>query len=170
MTAHKLIFVLIASCIFDFVRSSDSIKEFIQRFEYTGEVQYFKIPKGVHSVDVEIAGAGGGDDECEANKKWLGGKGHSIQAKIDIPVGNDELYIYVGGAGNGRISSECNKGIIKKGGFNGGGDSGRHFGAAGGGSSDIRTHHNDPASRLIVAAGGAGGSSLCQYEGNFQLL
>ncbi|WP_070137955.1 glycine-rich protein [Crocinitomix algicola] len=127
-------------------------------FEYTGAVQTYVIPDGVHGVIMEAWGAqGGGSEDCDDGVNDDGGLGGYATGRIDLAPGST-LNIFVGG------KPEVNLGGGTPGGFNGGGASGR-YGGAGGGASDIRLTGMDLGSRLLVAGGGGGGNTGCPDNG-----
>ena len=80
-------------------------------FGYTGSMQTWEVPQGAINLSFEIYGASGA----------RGGGGGSVTGNlIDIP---DNLYIFVGGAGN--------QGVTAAGGYNGGGRAGGNRGNEG---------------------------------------
>src|SRR5215475_12788160 len=58
-----------------------------------GVEQTFTVPADVHSIDVTLVGARGGDNN---NASATGGKGAEVTATIDVTPG-DVLYVEVGG-------------------------------------------------------------------------
>ncbi len=130
-----------------------------QVFTYTGAEQTFKVPGGVHSIDVVAIGGHGG-----AAPGAGGGAAMEVSGELTVTPGQT-LYIEVGGEGGGAPG-----GI---GGFNGGGDGGHtvsiRSAGGGGGASDVRTAPASsglsPDTRLIVAAGGGGGGGPAGLEG-----
>ena len=99
----------------------------------------------------ELWGASGGGEG--------GGKGAFASGVIAFQK-ETELYIYVGGQGEGLLSGNNNA----DGGCNGGGKGGQAAagygtGCGGGGSSDIRIDSDDHNNRIIVAGGGGGSCS-----------
>lgn len=122
------------------------------RFDYTGAVQTFVVPSGVHEITVDCVGASGG--RGGANKVTYGGR---VTCVLSVIPG-EELYLYVGGSGATS-------------GYNGGGAAGSSSSYTayyrGGGASDIRTISGDLNSRLIVAGGaGASGATSGVAGGN----
>ena len=121
-------------------------------FTYTGAEQTFKVPGGVHSVEVLAIGGSGG-----AAGTVLGGVAAEVFGSVSVTPGQT-LYVEVGG--KGKDSGEGGEG-----GFNGGGNGG----GGGGGASDVRTSALaaglSPDTRLIVAAGGGGGGSSGEGAG-----
>lgn len=77
-----------------------------------------------------------------------GGKGGYSEGVLSV-LSQTNMYIVIGGAGNGQ-----------SGGYNGGGDGGtgrkNNSGGGGGGATDIRIGSNTLYSRVIVAGGGGG--------------
>lgn len=108
-------------------------------FEYTGELQLFTIPSGVHSITVSAVGARGAPIGGPSSK--LGGYGASITGTFTVTPG-ETLSVLVGGAGG--------DGPIGLSGMGGGG---------GGGSFVWRgSDYTSISKTLLVAAGGGGGS------------
>lgn len=112
-------------------------------FNYTGDVQYYTVPAGVTSLQIEAYGAQGGGT--------YGGNGGYAIGEVPVTPGAT-LEVYVGGKPTVQLGP---------GGYNGGGAvlalpcGGGSDGWPGGGASDVRTTSslND---RLIVAGGGGG--------------
>jgi hypothetical protein len=132
-----------------------------QVFTYSGAPATFTVPAGVTSINVDVAGAAGGQASIYYGQ-YLGGntppKGGRVQATLSVTPGQI-LYLNIGGEGS----------IGTGGGYNGGGtgtSDGYWTGGGGGGASDIRTS-NDLTSRIIVAGGGGGaGYWYAQNGGN----
>src|SRR3990172_96405 len=80
-----------------------------QKFEFTGKVQTFVVPKGVTSITVDMAGGSGGNVTTA-----IGGKGGRVQCTVPVTPG-ETLQIYVGGKG---FDGDNTTGRIM-GGFNG---------------------------------------------------
>jgi prepilin-type N-terminal cleavage/methylation domain-containing protein len=106
-------------------------------FEYTGSVQTLKIMCS-GNYNLEVWGAEGGY-RTSSTYSGKGGYSHGI---VHLNQ-DDNLYIYVGGAGNTGKTA---------GGFNGGGARITYNG--GGGATDIRINTDSLYSRVIVAGGG----------------
>jgi hypothetical protein len=129
-----------------------------QTFHYTGKEQQFKVPPGVHKINVEAWGAAGGESDV------AGGNGGRVSATIPVTPG-EKLFLFVGGAASGA-----------KGGFDGGADGGISnwypkgcqndcAGGGGGGASDIRRDGDVLHDRIFVAGGGGGaGGDDCKYD------
>lgn len=117
-------------------------------FSYTGARQSFNVPIN-GKYEIESWGASGGGSMI------MSGKGGYTKGQYDL-TSDDQLYIYVGGAGT--ISTSSAKAT---GGFNGGGDSGvgAHFAGSGGGATDIRLNTDNLTSRIFIAGGGGGAGS-----------
>jgi hypothetical protein len=108
-------------------------------FAYTGAVQQYTVPAGVHSVHAVATGARGGNG---------GGRGATTTTDLWVQPG-EVLYVLVGGDGG--------YGAGQPGGFNGGGGTSDYGGGgAGGGATDIRRAAGDLATRVLVAGGGGG--------------
>ena len=129
-----------------------------QTFHYTGKEQQFKVPPGVHKINVEAWGAAGAESDV------AGGNGGRVSATIPVTPG-EKLFVFVGGAASGA-----------KGGFDGGADGGISnwypkgcqndcAGGGGGGASDIRRDGDVLHDRIFVAGGGGGaGGDDCKYD------
>ena len=128
-------------------------------FEYTGSYQAYTAPRtGTYRID--LWGAQGG-----TTTNASGGKGAYTSGVLSLNEG-ETIYIYVGGQGSARSSSDS-AGTIT-GGWNGGaiGNKNRTIysqaNSSGGGATDIRLvsgEWNDATSlnsRIMVAAGGGG--------------
>ncbi|CAN0448081.1 unnamed protein product [Ectocarpus fasciculatus] len=118
-------------------------------FRYTGSVQQFVVPSGVHCVSVSAYGAQGGTPSRYSYAP--GGKGAFMQSTFEVTPGS-VFDVYVGG-----------RGFDTYGGWNGGGSGALSSGRAayGGGASDVRPSGGGLNTRLMVAAGGGGGSYSC---------
>lgn len=133
----------------------ESFKPQTIRFDYTGAVQTWTVPKGCRKLIVDCVGAAGGTVYGKA-----GGLGGRIQCNLTVSP-NQNVYIYVGGAGQ-----TVNSVTQSSGGFNGGGDGqalyfgGYYGGSGGGGSSDIRLDNDTLYDRQVVAGGGGGTAFL----------
>jgi Glycine rich protein/Divergent InlB B-repeat domain len=117
-----------------------------ETFGFTGGVQQWTVPPGVHSATFDVFGAEGCCDPPIVTLPGLGGR-----AVTTIAVTPGDTYtIVVGESGShGQAPS-----------FNGGGDSTR----PGGGASDVRFGGTTLADRIIVAGGG-GGAGTCGNGG-----
>ncbi|CAM9609942.1 unnamed protein product, partial [Ectocarpus fasciculatus] len=118
-------------------------------FRYTGSVQQFVVPSGVHCVSVSAYGGQGGTPLYYP--LGSGGKGAFIRSTFNVTPG-DVLDVHVGG-----------EGFATHGGWNGGGPGGYRVGMTsyGGGASDIRPAGGNISTRLLVAGGGGGGAYSC---------
>ncbi|MBR0073620.1 MAG: hypothetical protein IJP95_07260, partial [Bacteroidales bacterium] len=133
-------------------------------FSYTGAVQKYVVPFGVTQLDVQVWGAEGGRGTyTSATSYYNGGKGGYSEGILPVNPG-DTLYVYVGGKGKDGQGSTI---MDYPGGWNGGGDAGRHTyatsttyyqGGSGGGATDIRVNSTALGARAIVAGGGGGGA------------
>lgn len=106
-------------------------------FAYTGAFVDWVVPAGVHSIDIDMAGAQG------SGSSYIGGKGGRLQCTLAASPG-DVLRVRVGGQNA----------------YNGGGAPGVAIGgsgANGGGATDIRLNGNSLSDRILVAGGGGGG-------------
>lgn len=144
------------------------------RFDYTGAVQTYVVPKGCRKLKVDCVGASGGGNAQGGRSYAPGGR---VQCVLKVSS-NQELYIYVGQRGkDGNVTSGGSPLNYM---FNGGGyigiPSSGYDKGCGGGASDIRTvratngwynsnHSSWSAddsllSRLVVAGGGGGFSNF----------
>ncbi|MEY3560922.1 MAG: hypothetical protein RL068_74, partial [Actinomycetota bacterium] len=118
------------------------------RFEYTGDMQQWKVPFGARNLTVELNGAQGGK---------AGGLGGKLVAAL--PEGfSGQLFIAVGGQGG--VGSHA------PGGFNGGGQAGGSHAdeGSGGGATDVRTS-TALEDRILVAGGGGGSGGWSGAQG-----
>ena len=121
-------------------------------FVYTGGAQTWAVPPGVLSVDFDVQGGVGGQDNHSPAGTANPGNGGRVQGTLNT-FGVNALNLYVGGAGANGSSSNA------AGGWNGGGNATFYFfgcGGAGGGASDIRIGGNALGNRVVVAGGGGG--------------
>jgi hypothetical protein len=115
-------------------------------FNTPGAYQEYTVPDGVHTLTIDLNGAGGGTN---------GGRGARVQSLIHVTPG-EVLRVYVGGEGGAGAGK----------GWNGGG---RGFGSqqtAGGGATDIRRAPYGLDDRLVVAGGGGGAGSAPHLGGS----
>ncbi len=135
--------------------SGSNVSVFAQSttFSYTGSgPQYYTVPAGVTSVNIDARGASGGNSNYGYGN---GGKGGRVQCNLTVTPGQ-VLNIYVGGTGT---SGNGGYGTNFAGGYNGGGMAGyAYYGCGGGGMSDVRTAGVAFPSNAVVVAGGGGGS------------
>lgn len=128
-------------------------------FSFTGAAQTWTVPSGVTSINVDVRGGQGGNNEFDAVSQ--GGLGGRVQTMIAVTPG-ETLTIYVAGAGGDPTAPNG----AGPGGFNGGGtgniDNVNSDGpsAGGGGASDVRQAGDGLANRVVVAGGG-GGAECC---------
>jgi RHS repeat-associated protein len=112
----------------------------VERFQFTGGPQLWRVPPGVTSIRIDATGAQGGGT--------YGGFGARVQATVEVTPGQ-LLTVLVGGQSTSPA-----------GGFNGGGNDG--FGVrdvGGGGASDVRVGGWRLDDRVVVAGGGGGAAS-----------
>ena len=142
-------------------------------FSYTGGEQTFTAPQdGIYQI--ETWGAQGGSNQ-ETSTSGYGGYSNGILNLSN----NNELYINIGGKGQGGNNGNCNLDeSICYGGYNGGGNS--HFESdtkwgSGGGATHIAlksgllstlSGENDISKILIVSAGGGGEYSSSYLAGS----
>ena len=141
-------------------------------FDYTGDEQLFNTPyTGIYKL--ETWGAQGGD----TTDNYIGGYGSYSRGQINLNS-NQQLHIYVGGAG--LLSDDINT----QGGYNGGGigsgglcststQSPIRYGASGGGATHIATQtgllstlENNKDSIIIVSGGGGGAHNMIRAYGH----
>lgn len=135
------------------------------RFDYTGAVQEYTVPKGCKKLRVDCVGAAGGAGEGASAPK-----GGRVECVLSVKSG-EILYIYVGQ--QGAAASATNYEAFGGGGLKNTVPSNRGYCGAGGGSSDIRkikasdgsyydTSHTSwetdasLLSRIVVAGAGGG--------------
>jgi hypothetical protein len=138
-------------------------------FNYTGAMQNWTVPAGVHFAHFDVKGAqGGGQDVFSIFPVIPGGEGGRTVAEVRVFPG-EVIHIFVGGKGH-----DGGKGYKhSEGGFNGGGNgglgSGSGWGAGGGGASDIRVEGTHLTNRIIVAGGGGGSSEKLYVPCGFSI-
>ncbi|MDA7757997.1 glycine-rich protein, partial [Opitutales bacterium] len=125
----------------------------------TQGIQEWVVPAdGDYSI--EAYGAQGGSGGTWSSSFYsTGGLGGYASGKIFLNAGAT-IYIFVGQQGEGYPNRTERIGSIKRGGWNGGGDSSYGTSATGGGgASDVRLVGIDLTDRAIVAGGGGGGGN-----------
>lgn len=136
-----------------------------QTFAATGAEQTWVVPTGVTSIQVDMAGAQGGDTNSGVNgTPPLGGR---IQATVTVTPG-ETLRIGVGVKG---VSATA--GVNGTGGFyqaGNGNDNGINYGGGGGGMSYLKRGGAADSNRILVAAGAGGvggttGTTGANYQG-----
>lgn len=142
----------------------EAIKDITTEYQYTGNYQTFKASyDGMYKI--ELWGAQGGS----YNETYYGGKGGYSTGVVTLNK-DDQIYVYVGGAGTTVPVIEA---TTAKGGYNGGGDSAvkvdtsaSYTNSSGGGATDVRlisgtwNDKNSLLSRILVAGGGGGSTYL----------
>lgn len=142
-------------------------------FSCAGIAQYFTVPPGVTSVQVDVVGGPGGWNSYE----WFfglpyvvdsAGHGGRVQATLTVVPGT-VLQINVGNKGANGVT-----GLVTPATFGGGGSAdwaplagitANIAGGAGGGASDIRVPPYGLGNREVVAGGGGGaGSNYVQFS------
>ncbi len=124
-------------------------------FFYSGSPQFYVVPVGIDSVEIDAYGAQGGNTQANT-----GGLGGNAKGWYTVTPG-ETLWVFVGGKGQdhnfmGGIDYEA------LGGWNGGGKGGYdnsgqvENGGGGGGASDVRHIDTTFTGRKIVAGGGGG--------------
>jgi hypothetical protein len=136
--------------------SAPIIYDEVTVFNYSGDVQYYTVPKRVIALEVAVIGASGSDAGA-----FRGGRGAKVKATFAVSTGQ-VIYIHVGGRPE-RAQTQ----MLAVGDYNGGGEATSTFASmgAGGGSSDIRLGKDDLEHRVLVAGGGGGGDSFCGGNG-----
>ncbi|HEX6312433.1 MAG TPA: glycine-rich protein, partial [Acidimicrobiia bacterium] len=126
----------------------------VETFEYTGAPQLWVVPDGVTEAVVTVQGARGGGTIAWPTH---GGLGARATALMPVTPG-ENVYVYVGSAGQHDASEWCSSPL---GGYNGGGPGGKaqgfSGGGGGGGASDIRVGGFTLDHRALVAGGGGAG-------------
>lgn len=141
---------------------------YTQRYNYTGQVQFFNIPAGVSSVIVKMWGAAGGGSNAES-QQFAGGPGGFTQATVDVSQFS-VLQVLVG---QGGIRTTTGDVVGTWPGVMTNTDSGKcgrrtnYTSGYGGGRSEVMTPDGIP---LVIAgggggAGGTGGSSSIPTSG-----
>ena len=153
------------SIISDSLYNVGSPKEYSESGEYT-----YVIPvSGTYKL--EVWGAQGGS-VTYSSTTYRGGYGGYSVGSISLTKGQ-KLYINVGGAGSGGISSSTFTG-----GYNGGGaitqtNGSDHYHASGGGATHIATVSgllstlSSKTSNILIVAGGGGGGYRHTYSANY---
>jgi hypothetical protein len=151
------------------------VRQIIHVYNYTGKMQDWTVPAGVHKAHFDVRGAQGGGNKVSLSVipvgKIPGGEGGRTVAEISVTPG-EVIHIFVGGKGHDGGTSSCYgctpSPETSRGGFNGGGNGGYTYqppyayhtsgGGGGGGASDIRIGGTHVDNRVIVAGGGGGSS------------
>jgi len=140
--------------------------QIVHVFPYSGKMQNWTVPAGVHKAHFDVRGAQGGGNRVFLVGYIPGGKGGRTVAEIRVTPG-EVIHIFVGGKGGdgGTCTSPPHPAPAEQSrpGFNGGGNGGPCTGVAesgggGGGASDIRVGGMGLDNRVIVAGGGGGSS------------
>ena len=150
--------------------------QLVRVFNYTGAMQNWTVPAGVHFAHFDVRGAqGGGNDVFSIFPVIKGGEGGRTVAEIRVFPG-EVIHIFVGGkGGNGGPCPHRNPPADhSRGGFNGGGNGGNCLaggsgGGGGGGASDIRVEGTHLTNRVIVAGGGGGSSEKLNIPCGFSV-
>jgi hypothetical protein len=136
----------------------------IHLFNYTGAMQNWTVPAGVHTAHFDVRGAQGGGNDVFGIPVISGGEGGRTVAEVRVIPG-EVIHIFVGGKGGdgGTCPHRNPPAEQSRGGFNGGGNGGvcNHGGSGGGGgggASDIRVEGTHLTNRYIIAGGGGGSS------------
>jgi hypothetical protein len=136
-------------------------------FPFVGDYYTWNAP-GTGTYTLEAWGAQGGSAGWQGTIYREGGKGGYASGAIALTAG-EQIYIYVGGQGEGESSTSIIKNSILYGGFNGGGNGYNgtlttdRRGAGGGGATDFRVGGNALTDRKMVAGGGGGVALLSVY-------
>jgi len=142
--------------------------QIIHVWNYSGAMQNWTVPAGVHLAHFDVSGAEGGGVSVFLLPILKGGDGGRTVAEVRVFPG-EVIHIFVGGkGGDGGTSLFEPSAEHSRGGFNGGGNGGfdRGFpayrdmsgGGGGGGASDIRVDGTHLTNRYIIAGGGGGAS------------
>ncbi len=137
-------------CFLSFICATLLNAQTTETFNFTGGNQFWIVPGGVFSIDVEVIGAAG---KYNVQNGGVPGKGGKVTATIPVIPG-EVLQINVGGG----------DGSSNLGGYNGGGNAGvadcpASAGGGGGGMSDIRrSPYLFDATHVLAVAGGGGGA------------
>ena len=106
---------------------------FVQRFDYTGQIQSFTVPSGVTSLNAIVVGASGGQTNLNIGPPGPGGIAVGTMAVQPAQV----LSVIVGGNGNGANGKGGGGWGFGCGGARGTGGIGSFDGAGGGGGSAV---------------------------------
>jgi len=145
----------------------------VNTYSYTGNYEKFIVPHdGIYKLEVWGAqgGSTGGNDTTGVYQDYIGGAGGYSVGLITL-TSNQELYIVVGGQGNGSCVEEyC------IGGYNGGGNSGvstedkKNYTCSGGGATHIAlsnrgilVNYESYQSEVLIVAGGGGGAHYHEF-------
>ena len=134
-----------------------------KNFDYTGSVQTFNACAG-RTYKLEVWGAQGGDYTTQTNyDPGPGGYSYGIKNITS----ESTLYIYVGGQGGAKSSSQADQ---TSGGYNGGG-TGYNDGGGGGAThmatiTGVLSSLSSSTSSLLLAAGGGGGEGNSRDAGS----
>lgn len=145
-------FLLLFLIAINFPYNGESPQSFTFKKKWNNQLNYGESP---HVFDVY--GAQGGSGYLDGVIKSQGGLGAHVKATLNVTGTGTLFYAYVGEQGS---SSQYGP---NKGGWNGGGKSGKgteilkgDAAGGGGGATDVRIYDQSFSNRFIVAAGGAG--------------
>lgn len=128
--------------------------QYKQYVYYTGTTASFIVPEGVTRLSVKMWGAGGGNGAWPSNN--TAGAGGFTSGIIQVTPG-EQLFIIVGGGGQGTTGSSGDGGL---GGWGGGGfgTKGDASGGGGGGYTGIFSGAIHQQTAIMIAGGGGGGT------------
>jgi uncharacterized repeat protein (TIGR01451 family) len=127
-------------------------------FGYTGAIQSWTVPDGVHSVRVDLIGGAGGDGNNPSTCAGTGGAAGWVDVAVPVNPGDTlDLWVADGGHLNGAGGAGISGDLMQGGAGGGAGSGASENGGGGGGASAIwlgSTHTDD---HLLAVAGGGGG-------------
>lgn len=128
----------------------------VETVSYTGTTASFTVPDGITELDVKMWGAGAGNGAWPSNN--TAGAGGYASGKISVTPG-EQLFIIVGGGGQGTTGSSGDGGL---GGWGGGGfgTKGDASGGGGGGYTGIFSGAIHQQTAIMIAGGGGGGTGF----------
>lgn len=143
----------------EFVAGSSGAPVAVQHKQYvyyTGTTASFVVPEGVTSLKVKMWGAGAGNGAWPSNN--TAGAGGFTSGTIQVTPG-EQLFIIVGGGGQGTTGSAGDGGL---GGWGGGGfgTKGDASGGGGGGYTGIFSGAIHQQTAILIAGGGGGGTGF----------
>lgn len=119
-------------------------------FNVTGGPQFWTVPEGVHSIELDVAAGSGGSGG--SGSSLAGGVGGHVTGTVVVTAG-EQLALFVGDRGEDYVVGE-----FAAGGFGGGGTSESPGGGGGGGSFVFIA--SGPGWDPLLVAGGGGGRAL----------
>jgi|GEM_PF-6147407 len=151
----KPVAVLFGCLFLSLINANTAHAQKMVTFSYPDTVDYWTVPAGVDSIQVDVVGAPGMSfiNKVSGYIYGSGGNGGEVQATLAVTAGQ-VLRITLGKTGSVGGGKGYN---------GGGGGSSDLYGnsGGGGGATDIRIGGSDLTNRVIVAGGGGG--AACDY-------